>query len=187
MNHLCATSARRTAFVGAMIVSVVAFSACGGDDETDTEGAATPVVSASPSAVVSVSPSEAVIASPSANETDAAATDVEALVDELETCFAEEGIETQTELPADLPIWGEQAVISLTFDYGALTVPDAVTIYVFDSEQAAADAKREIDEDLLEGDTETLLRGSVVVDDFGSTLEEPEAAEQAAVVESCTA
>ena len=111
--------------------------------------------------------------------------DVATLVSEIESCLNAGGIETETE-EGGLAAYDEKATISLTFEYEAITVPDAVTLYIFESEEVAAKAKRAIDADLLEGDSETLLKGQVVVDDFGTTLQEPEAADQAEVVDSCT-
>lgn len=171
-----------------LIAPALLLAACGGDDETGTDAAATPVESAQPTpSEIPSSPSESVVASPSEGGAEGESGDVAALVEELESCLKDGGIETKTEMPPELPIWGEEAVIALTFEYDALTVPDAVTLYVFPSEDAAAKAKKQIDKDLLEGDSETLLRGQVVVDDFGTTLDAPEAADQAQVVESCTA
>jgi hypothetical protein len=112
--------------------------------------------------------------------------DIPAVVAELEGCLNDGGIETESEEPAP-PLYGEKATIGLTFEYPQITVPDAVTLWVYDSPEAAAKGKSEIDKDLLQGDTPTQLRGQVVVDDFGNTLETPEAAEQGEVLDSCTA
>ena len=158
------------------IAAAMLLGACGGE-ETTTEAA-------SPAPSPAESPAE----SPSTEETPSPgeqSRDVDDLVGELEQCLNDGGIETEVEKP-DLPIYGETATVSLTFEYEQLTVPDAVTLWIYDSPEAAARGKKEIDKDLLEGDTETLLSGQIVVDDFGNTLETPEAAEQGAVLDSCT-
>lgn len=152
---------------------------CGGDD-----GGGPATVATSPAPSPAESPTEA--ASPEETPTSGEeAADVDALIGELEQCLNDGGIETEVE-ESDLPVYGEAATIGLTFEYPQITVPDAVTLWIYESSDAAAKGKREIDKDLLQGDTETQLRGQVVVDDFGNTLETPEAAEQAAVLDSCT-
>ena len=158
-------------------VALVLLGACGGDGEEE------------PAAQADLAPPTESSPAPSPAESPVIGTegvqDVATLVSELESCLNAGGIETETE-EGGLPVYDEEATISLTFEYEAITVPDAVTLYIFKSEDAAAKAKRAIDADLLEGDTEALLKGQVVVHDFGTTLQEPEAAEQAEVVESCT-
>ena len=156
---------------------------CGDDDPSTTGGQEDTTESPA-----FASPTESVTVPTPAEETadDGASGDVQALVAELESCLNDEGITTESEM-ADFASYGEKATIDLTFEYDAITVPGAVTLYVYDSEEAAAKGKKEIDKNLLEGDSEALLRGQVVVDDFGTTLQEPEAAEQAQIVESCTA
>ena len=160
-------------------LSLVLFAACGGDDETETAGA----TDAPPPAESTDTPSEAPTEEESPSS-DTGTSDVSEVIAGLETCLNESGIETKVE-KADLPIYGEKATVGLTFEYPQITVPDAVTLWIYDSEEAAAKGKKAIDENLLEGDTETLLRGQVVVDDFGNTLDTPEAEEQAAFLDSC--
>ena len=183
MSHLIARlRVSRPAILGLVVATALFTAGCGGDDEAP-EAEEGPVSES----VAVPTPTEAGVPSPTEETTgETGSGDVDALVAELESCFAEAGIESETEVP-DLATYDEEAVIDLTFEYGGLTVPGAVTIYVFATEEAAAKAKKAIDEDLLEGDSEALLRGQLVVDDFGTTLQEPEAAEQAEVVDSCTA
>ena len=178
-----ARAARRAALIVTAVAAVV-LAGCGDDDGTPTPaddgGVTASATLPSPTEETSAVPS------PTDEATDGGAGDVDALVAELESCLNDGGIETESE-KADLSTYGEQATIDLTFQYDAVTVPGAVTLWVYDSEEVAAKGKKEIDKDLLEGDSETLLRGQVVVDDFGTTLQEPEAAEQGEIVESCTA
>ena len=171
---------RKIAFL-LVLVSLVLFG-CGGDEPEETK----PPEAATPAATPAESP-ETPTESPSEDTSGATGTtDVDALIAELEACLNEGGIETESE-KADLPIYDEKATIDLTFKYPQITVPGAVTLWVYDSPEAAAKGKKAIDDNLLEGDTETLLSGQVVIDDFGNTLETPEAAEQAEILESCTA
>jgi hypothetical protein len=152
--------------------------ACGGEDAEEPTGP-TEAVSSDPVP----SPTPSVVET---EEGETIGSDVADIVADLETCLNEGGIETESEEPAP-PLYGEAGTIELTFEYPQITVPDAVTLWIFDSTEAAAKGKREIDKDLLEGDTETILRGQVVVDDFGNTLDTPEAAEQGEILDSCTA
>lgn len=182
MGNGCASAP--PARLAVLIVTALAalfLAACGGDEEAPTaepeQETASPTVPA---------PTEETTSPTEEATEEGASGDVQALVDELESCLNDGGIETKSEV-ADFATYGEAATIDLTFEYDAITVPGAVTLYVYESEEAAAKGKKEIDKNLLEGDTKTLLRGQVVVDDFGTTLQEPEAADQAEVVESCTA
>ena len=177
-NRVSLTLLPRRLTLVATVVALVLLGACGGD------GGEEPAVQADLSpAPAESSPAPTPAESPVLD--DEGVQELVTLVSELESCLNAGGIETEVE-EGGIPVYDEQATISLTFVYEAITVPDAVTLYIFESEQAAAKAKKAIDADLLEGDSETLLRGQVVVDDFGTTLQEPEAAEQAEVVESCT-
>ena len=170
--HLPARNLLLTALVLALL------GACGGDG-TEEPAVGEDLSPAPAESTPAPSPAESPVISPEG------AQDVATLVSELESCLNAGGIETESE-EGGIPVYDEKATVSLTFEYEAISVPDAVTLYVYDSEAAAAKAKKAIDADLLEGDTETILRGQVVVDDFGTTLQEPEAAEQAEVLDSCT-
>ncbi|MDQ4144004.1 MAG: hypothetical protein M3198_09725 [Actinomycetota bacterium] len=162
----------------ALSLTLLLLPACSGGDETDSAADSTPGPATS-------EPVES--ASPPAEDPGAGtqAREVSDLVSEIEECLNSGGIETAVE-QGELPTYDEKATISLTFVYPQIKVPDAVTLWVYESPEAAAKGKKEIDKDLLEGDTETLLRGQVVVDDFGNTLETPEAQEQASILDSCT-
>lgn len=169
-----------------MALSVLVLAACG-DDETEPATGQEGSVTESPAAPSPTEETTSAVPSPTEEPADEGGDgDIKTLVAELESCLNDGGIETKSEI-SDLASYGEKATVDLTFEYGQLTVPGAVTLWVYESEEAAAKGKKEIDKDLLEGDTKTLLRGQVVVDDFGNTLEEPEAADQVEVLDSCTA
>ena len=121
--------------------------------------------------------------SPTAPDDSPAAPDVGAQQEAIVSCLQAGGIRSTIEQPDGT--YGETGVISVTFEYPAITVPDAVTLYLYPTPEAAAEGKAMIDANLLEGDTETQLYGNVVVDDFGTTLQEPEAQEQATVLTGC--
>ena len=166
---------RRGPFLAALVL--VLLGACSNEDEPMTAPESTPAASPAsetPSAP-ETSPSE-----------EAPAVDVKAEADEIVSCLADEGMEAKFE-KGSFPTFEEAGTIAVTFEYEdlGLKVPDAVTLWLHDSEEAAQKTQKGINEDLLEGDTKAELVGTVVVDDFGTTLKEPEAAEQAASLQSC--
>ena len=160
------------------IVLVLAFVstvglACGDDGDPAPTTEATSPVPSSPQALPPTSPPA----------DDGAATDPAAQAQAIIDCLAGQGLEA--ELDDGIPTYDEEALISVTFVYEAITVPGAVEIYLYPSEEAAATAKQEIDANLLEGDSPTVQVDNAVVDDFGTTLQEPEAEDQGEAVFAC--
>lgn len=151
--------------------------ACGGDDEPAATESPAPVETTE-EASVPVTPEES---TPAGTEID-----VEAQAETIQACLADGGMESEIE-SGGISTWGEKATIAVTFEYESIaaTVPDAVSLLLFASPEKAAKVQPEIDEDLLEGDTPTQLFDNVIVDDFGTTLEEPEAQDQADIVLAC--
>ena len=162
-----------------LICLIVLLGACGGDPEPAGTGAQ------SPEATPAESPEEE---TPTPEETeDDAAAEVKAAADEIVSCLDEAGIKAKFEKAGDFPTYEEAGTIDVTFEYKdiGVVVPGAVTLYLHESEGAAKKTQRGINEDLLEGDTEAQVAGEIVVDDFGTTLDEPEAAEQAETLDTC--
>ncbi len=161
-----------------IVCLVFLLGACGGNDDTAAEGDGDSTPTPTP-AVSDISPAE----SPTE---DAPAVDVKAEADEIVSCLEDAGIESKFE-KGDFPTYEEAGTIDVTFEYEdiGVTVPGAVTLLLHESKDAADKTLKQLNENLLEGDTKAELAGTVVVDDFGTTLDEPEAAEQAASLQSC--
>jgi hypothetical protein len=152
--------------------------ACGGDDE--------PAATESPAPIESSEEASAPVTPEESTPSDTTEVDVEAQAEEISACLEDGGMESEIE-SGGISTWGEKATIGVTFKYESIaaTVPDAVSLLLFASPEKAAKVQPEIDENLLEGDTPTQLFGNVIVDDFGTTMEEPEAEEQANIVLGC--
>ncbi len=150
---------------------------CDGDSDVDAGGAGESPTATPESPTPDTSPT---------GEEEGSGGDVEALAEGIIDCLDNEGIEAEFGA-SDFPTYEEKGEIGVTFEYEdiALIVPEAVTLWLHDSEEAAQKTQRGINENLLQGDTEAELVGTVVVDDFGTTLDEPEAAEQAEALQSC--
>lgn len=172
----------------AIVVVALLGAACGGDEEPSAEETTPAAVETT---VVTVPPTvtETATAAPTveATEDDGGATGATSIqAEQIVECLSGAGMEAEAE-EVSLPVYGEEMSVSVTFEFESVgaTVPDAVEVLLFPDEETAAKAKTKIDENLLEGDTPTVLVGNAVLDDFGSTLTEPEAADQAETLTGC--
>lgn len=171
---------RALALLVATTLTLFAAVACGDDTEPVTNAA--PTAAASEPIDASVEPSPTVEETPPEIDT----IDTKAQAQEIISCLDQGGMEAKDDSDG-IPVWGEKAVIAVTFEFESAnaTVPGAVELLLFATPEKAAKAKPQIDKNLLEGDTETQLFGNVVVDDFGTTMTEAEAEDQANIVVGC--
>ena len=157
--------------------------ACGEDEE--------PAATESPAPVAPVeSPVEVTVpATPEETEApEGEPVDVTVQAEAIQACLADGGMDSEIE-SGGLSTWGEKATLGITFKYESIgtTVPDAVSLLLFATAEKAAKVQPQIDEDLLAGDSPTQLFDNIILDDFGTTMQEPEAEAQADIVLNCVA